>query len=122
MCCLPNKFPLPIFLLINKCDRLERVKRSPWVEKVQLDSFIKENQFFNNFFISAETHTRESNISNISNQSVDIESPFKSMIQSIMQFKDIKEKLISKRNSIILCDNLNLKTDSEKSKKNCLIL
>jgi len=93
MCCLPNRFPLPIFLLINKCDKMERVKRRPWVEKVQLDNYIRENQFYNNFFISAE-NIHDNRESCISNQSVDVESPLREMIKTLMQFPDIKEKLI----------------------------
>lgn len=99
MCCLPNKFPLPIFLLINKCDKIERVKRSPWLEKVKIENYIQENQFYSHFFISAEPKdSRETIQSSLSNQSVDIESPIKEMIKSILQFKDLKEKIIMNNN------------------------
>ena len=46
MCCLPNKFPLPIVLLINKCDKIEETKRREWIEKLNIESYYKENQFF----------------------------------------------------------------------------
>lgn len=95
MCCLPNRFPLPIFLLINKCDKIERVKRSPWLEKIQLENYVRENQFFNHFFISAESTGEINRESSLSNKSVDIESPLKEMTRTILQFKDIKDKIIA---------------------------
>jgi hypothetical protein len=105
MCCLANKFPLPIFLLINKCDQIDRVRRTPWMEKFQLENYIKENQFFNHFFVTF--HRNDSNSleqgreSFLSNQSVDAESPLKSMIKTLIQFKDLKEKLINMSNEQI---------------------
>lgn len=98
MCCLPNKFPLPIFLLINKCDVLDRVRRSPWMDKMQLENYVKENQFYSHSFLSSQN-----NLSNIdphlsdsvmTNKSVDAETPLKNMIKTILQFRDLKEKLI----------------------------
>lgn len=98
MCCLPNRFPLPIFLLINKCDKIARNERRPWLEKIQIDNYVTENQFCNYFFISCEgdnSNTRETLQSSLSTNSVEIDSPFKEMIKTIMTFKDIRDKLLS---------------------------
>jgi hypothetical protein len=103
MCCLPNKFPLPIYLLINKCDKIDRTRRTPWLEKIQIETYIQENQFYNHFFISAEgkNDLRDTIQSSVSNKSVDINSPLTDIIKTIMNFKDIKEKLINtSRNKI----------------------
>ena len=51
MCCLPNKFPLPIVLLINKCDLIEESKRREWIEKLNIDNYYTENQFFAKFYL-----------------------------------------------------------------------
>ena len=62
MCCLPNRFPLPIFLLINKCDpnHLQEEKEekdkennnnSQYMQKDKIESYSLENQFFSTFFI-----------------------------------------------------------------------
>ena len=96
MCCLPNKFPLPIFLLINKCDQIDRVKRTPWMEKSQLDNYLKENQYFNNFFVSNFNDIQELNKEQIlSDKIVDFGWTLKCMINTLFQFKDLKEKLIN---------------------------
>jgi len=51
MCCLPNKFPLPVFLLLNKCDLIETDKRRDWTGKVE--EYTNENQFCNYYYVSA---------------------------------------------------------------------
>ena len=50
MCCLPNKFPLPVFLLLNKCDLIEPDKRRDWTSKVE--EYTNENQFCNYYYVS----------------------------------------------------------------------
>jgi hypothetical protein len=120
MCCLPNKFPLPIYLLINKCDQLDRVKRSPWMEKLQLENYIKENQFYNHFLVTSE---RNSNMlepysdSFLSNLSVNAESTLRSMIKTILQFKDLKEKLLN-MSAVQVCKNKTDKSLSDSSYNN----
>lgn len=117
MCCLPNKFPLPIFLLINKCDKIERVKRSPWLEKIQLENYVTENQFFNHFFISAEKTSDSNRESSLSNQSVDVDSPLREMMRTIFQFKDIKEKILSSsKKSSTENHNILTKTNTKETK------
>lgn len=132
---------------MNKSDQLDRVRRNPWMEKFQLENYIKENQFYNQFYVSSlvnnydnkEERERESFLSN---QSVDIESPLKSMLTTIIQFKDLKEKLLamtqiqinknpsikvftdnslcSNSKSIIEEDNIDKKRNKSK-RSNCLI-
>jgi len=92
MCCLPNKFPLPIFLLINKCNQIDYVRKSPWMEKSQLDTYLKENQFFDNFFVSNQQDLTREQI--LSNQIVEFEVPLRSMVNTLFKFKDLKEKFI----------------------------
>jgi hypothetical protein len=93
MCCLPNKFPLPIFLIINKCNQIDNMRKTPWIEKSQLDTYVKENQFFDNFFVSNQAELTREQI--FSNQLVDFEVPLKCMINSLFKFKDLKEKFIN---------------------------
>ena len=106
MCCLPNKFPLPIFLLINKFDKLDRMKRSPSIDKSQLENYVKENQFYSHSFLSSQNNltTVEQHLSDsvLTNHSVDAETPLKNMIKTILQFRDLKEKLINISSEIAL--------------------
>lgn len=57
MCCLPNRFPLPIFLLINKYDEIlnqnekEKTKNLQFTQKDKIESYALSNQFFNSFLI-----------------------------------------------------------------------
>jgi hypothetical protein len=146
MCCLPNKFPLPIFLLINKCEKLDGMGRSPWMDKMELENYVKENQFYSHSFLSSQNnlttldlHLRDSVITN---QSVDAETPLKNMIKIILQFRDLKEKLIyiseemacKIKTEKTLCDSsfnnscysrneseINFKNNNSRSSK-CLIL
>ena len=97
MCCLPNKFPLPIFLIINKCDKIERKKRQSWIEKIQTENYITENQFLSHSFVSALepcSEVRESLGSEFSVGTVDVDSPFREMLRIILSFNDIKERLL----------------------------
>lgn len=89
MCCLPNKFPLPIFLLINKCDKVNLEKpENAFQEKEKIDQYILENQFFNANYLSSEK---------IENNEMISESmkPFTEMVKVILSFKDLKEKFIN---------------------------
>lgn len=89
MCCLPNKFPLPIFLLINKCDTFNFDKpEQPFQEKEKIDQYVLENQFFNMSYISGQKIENNPNIS-------DTLHPFKEMIKVILNFKDIKDKFVN---------------------------
>jgi hypothetical protein len=115
MCRLPNKFPLPVHLLINKCDLIERCKRSPWLEKIQIENYVKENQFFNFYFTSAAKGGELNRDSSLSCQSVEVESPLKDMIRSILQFRDLKEKILSNR---VTCKIVSSKTNFIKESTN----
>ena len=106
---------MPVNLLINKCDLIERVKRSPWLEKIQLENYVRENQFFNHFFISAENIREKNRDSTLSSVSVEIESPLKDIIRTILQFRDLKDKLLlTKGNSKVV----NLKTNNNFKESN----
>ena len=69
MCCLPNRFPLPIFLLINKCDIVaneednEDNKNIQYLQKDKIEAYSTENQFFNTFLLGKNDED-ENNIIN----------------------------------------------------------
>ena len=89
MCCLPNKFPLPIFLLINKCDKVNLEKpEKAFQEKEKLDQYILENQFFNANYLSNEKIENNEMIS-------DSMKPFTEMVKVILSFKDLKDKFVN---------------------------
>ena len=95
MCCLPNKFPLPIFLLINKSDEVDRMDRSPWLESNQIKNYVDENQFFKSFYISSvDRDSLRIRESSLSNQSVELDHPIKEIIKTIFQFHDIKDQIL----------------------------
>jgi ribosome biogenesis GTPase A len=126
MCCLPNRFPLPIFLLINKCDLLDRSERRPWLEKFQMENYISENQFFRFYYISTskdnKMEIRETLQSSLSNSSVEIDHPLKEMIKTILNFKDLREKFIGRKDSIKISRTNSLKSSKSEKKEKCFIL
>lgn len=96
MCCLPNKFPLPIFLLVNKCDKVNKAEHT-WMENDKIEQYSFENQFFHHYLLSL--HTMQNN---------EIFEPLDNMIKVILNFKDLKEKLLKGqlgRGSIMINDN-----------------
>lgn len=62
------------------------------MEKSQLDTYLKENQFFDNFFVSNQQDLTREQI--LSNQIVEFEVPLRSMVNTLFKFKDLKEKFI----------------------------
>ena len=47
MCCLPNKFPLPIFLIVNKFDLVNFDNpEKPFQDRNKLEQYFLENQFY----------------------------------------------------------------------------
>jgi hypothetical protein len=144
MCCLPNKFPLPVNLIINKCDLKEIDEKRPWLDKETIENYVKENQFINHFLVSSKESKDGNNYSYReslkSNESVEVDFPLKDMIKTIFQFKDLKEKFINQNKSVnngkhnsskLVSKDTNSsltsgksQNDSKKSKKekNCSIL
>jgi len=120
LCCLPNRFPLPVFLLMNKCDLKEKEKRRPWMEENEIESYIQGNQYVKHYFTTIKEH--EVRISRDSTSSVDIENPLREMIDFVMKFKDIKNDFIESNKS----DNINVTQINElkkkESKSKCLII
>jgi len=107
MCCLPNKFPLPVFLLLNKIDLVEPTKRKDLEGKVE--EYSNENQFCNYYFLSAleKSSTIEKEPENVKEpESVDKENenpfeskmdkPFIEMLEFIFKFQDLKNKLLGR--------------------------
>ena len=90
MCCLPNNFPLPSFLLINKCDKIDFMKAVGFQDKDKISQYTIKNQFLESFFVSAQTNVYVNEIL----QQVNV--PFSKMIQLILNFKDIKYKFMNK--------------------------
>ena len=124
MCCLPNRFPLPVFLLINKCDEEE----NKIYNKEKIESYSLENQFFNTFLL-ANTETnintanetnniRTSNSENIKDLVVEANVPFKEIVKIIIGFKDIKNRFIAQNGGTVDDDYDN---SQQNKKKNCTI-
>lgn len=93
MCCLPNKFPLPIILLINKFDTIESSKRKDWSEKLKIDNYMLENQFFYKYFlISNKEKMYQVNEDGDNNDLItdDTTIPFKKISKFVLDFEDIR--------------------------------
>lgn len=93
MCCLPNKFPLPIILLINKFDTIEPSKRKDWSEKLKIDNYMLENQFFYKYFlISNKEKIHQVNEDGDNNDVItdDTTIPFKKISKFVLDFEDIR--------------------------------
>ena len=127
MCCLPNRFPLPVFLLINKCDEEENKINN----KEKIESYSLENQFFNTFLIgnnennennintiNEANNIKTSNNENIKDLIVEANVPFKEMVKIIMGFKDIKNRFIAQNGGMVDDDDDNAQ---QNKKKNCVI-
>ena len=109
MCCLPNKFPLPIFLIINKCDKVNFNEIDQNFQKENsIDQYFMENQFFEKYLIANGGNVI------IGDKIKNGYQPFLDMIKVIFNFKDIKEKFIKD-------NNLNEVNVEDKKKKNCII-
>ena len=139
MCCLPSRFPLPIFLLINKCDIVakeedeEENKNLLYLQKDKIEAYSMENQFFNTFFLG-KCNEDENNIINTENNDdnkisinnsnkeekikdliVNPITPFKEMIKIIMGFKDIRNIFIKQSGGKI--EEFDFEANQTKNKK-----
>jgi len=147
MCCLPNRFPLPIILLINKYDEIlnNKVKESDlqYSQKDKIENYALSNQFFNAFLIVENSGTENINnkkihisdsekSNNIIDQSiinqdskdkdniiVEAEDAFKVLLKIIMGFKEIKNAFISQGGGEI--DNADFIGNNYKENKKCII-
>ena len=89
MCCLPNKFPLPIFLIVNKFDLVNFDNpEKPFQDKNKIDQYFLENQFFDKSFLSVGGNIEKKDYINEPNY------PLVEMIKTIMNFKDIKDEFV----------------------------
>ena len=127
MCCLPNRFPLPIFLLINKCDIVanedekEDKNNLQYLQKDKIESYSLENQFYNTFLLGKKDDD-ENNIintektddiklsinNNINNKEENIKdlivspiTPFKEMVKIVLGFKDLRNTFIKQSGGVI---------------------
>ena len=146
MCCLPNRFPLPIFLIINKYDEIlndkSKEKDLLYAKKDKIESYALSNQFFNTFLI-----VKNSNDENINDKNIDIndtektdiindqstinkepkvkesgveaEVPFQEIFKVITGFKDIRNAFISQAGGVI--DNTDNEGLNAKENKKCII-
>ena len=119
LCCLPNRFPIPIFLLINKCDIIanedeeENKQNFEYIQKEKIETYSLENQFFNTFLLGkceeennllkVNTEKNDDNKISINNNKneeniIDLMvspiTPFKEIVKIIMGFKDIRDRFV----------------------------
>ena len=88
MCTLKNKFPLPIFLIINKCDLFNfENPQFDFQKENNIEQYYLENQFISKFYIISIDGDFEKN-NNLSESNL----PFINMIKLIFQFEDIKNE------------------------------
>ena len=144
MCCLPNRFPLPIFLLINKCDIIaneedekEDNKNLQYAQKDKIESYSLENQFFNTFLlgkgeeddnniinteknddnkISINNNNKEENIKDLIVSAI---TPFNEMVKIILGFKDIRNIFITQSGGVI--DDNEFERANQNKNKKCII-
>lgn len=129
MCCLPNKFPLPIVLLINKCDLIEESKRREWIEKLNIDNYYTENQFFAKFYLinNDEMNNKKIVLKNeVEGEErkddeiyMDMKIPFMKIINFVLEFGDIKSLFIESGVSSNKKDN---ESKKKKDKDGCTII
>ena len=147
MCCLPNRYPLPIFLLVNKCDQFneneEEKDKEDNLNKDKIETYSMQNQFFNTFLLGLgknndnliNTDIIEENKINVENNNINEEEenikikdlivspiiPFEEMIKILMGFKDIRNEFIVQSGGVIN-DNDNDKVQNTQNKnKKCIL-
>ena len=132
MCCLPNKFPLPIFLIVNKSLKMEDENISIGMDNIKEIS--ENNLFYKHFVIKPITESRISKIeesserpSKLSTYVEEMENPLFEMIELILKFKDLREKIVNhfvkRKTSKVSSKDGDFKDDSRNNdKKSCLIL
>ena len=97
MCTLRNKFPLPIFLIINKCDLFNFDNPEfDFQKENNIEQYYLENQFISKFYIISIDGDFEKN-----NNLSEINLPFINMIKLIFQFEDIKNEFFKSSNQKI---------------------
>ena len=143
MCCLPNSFPLPIFLLINKWDIIaneederEDNKNLQYIQKEKIKFYSLENQFFNTFLLGKgeednniiNTEKSDDNKITINNANkeekikdliVSSNIPFKEMVKIILGFKDIRNIFITQSGEVI--DDSEFERANQNKNKKCII-
>ena len=124
MCSLPNRFPLPIILLINKCDKISKEKRSEWIEKLKIGNYILDNQYFSKFYlINKDQGMDEMPEMQVDNEDIitrDKKKPFMTIVDFVMGFGDIK--MLFTENELLRKENLNtLNQKNNKDKGKCVI-
>ena len=146
MCCLPNRFPLPIILLINKYDEFinnkGKYKNLQYTPKDRIENYALSNQFFNTFLIVKNSEGENINDKNIIiNESektdnliieqssikdpkdkesiVEPEVAFQELTKIIMGFKEIKNVFIKQAGGVI--DNNDIDKINSKQDKKCII-
>ena len=118
MCCLPNRFPLPIFLLINKYDEInndkgkEKIKNLEYAEKDKIENYALTNQFFNSFLIV------KNDGENINNKKIDMN--ISDNIQNKINEEDggnKEEKKEEKKDEKIELNKMEIKDEKIEDKK-----
>ena len=144
MCCLPNRFPLPVYLLINKCDAVsnedekekEENKNLQYLQKDKIEAYSLENQFFNTFLLGKgeddnniiNTEKNDDNKISINSKNKDEKikdlivspsTPFKEIVKIILGFKDIRNKFITQSGGVI--DETEFERQNQNKNKKCII-
>lgn len=120
MCCLPNKFPLPILLLVNFCDKIDPGNMSHWINELNIETYYNENQYFDMRYISNTNGDEEIKISNQYSIQKDLSIPFAIIYDFVLGFNDIQ--CLFNENNIINGSNIDDGKKKLDSISKCIIV
>lgn len=139
MCCLPNKFPLPIYLVINKIDTLQTKENlDEWIQRSKVKDYSEMNQFIDYFLIStlhgkgnsegksmdqekAENDLDDRNTSSEQISKHTSRDPIFKIVEFVFSFEDLRDKLLSADKSVLKKSRTKESKDTNKKDK-CLVL
>ena len=102
MCCLPNKFPVPVILIATNLDKIPERERKTKLDEINFNSFKIENQFYERFFIGNTSNEadKENKITSDKDTLIinDFSVPFDIITRFSFEFDDIKAKFFGTGN------------------------
>lgn len=133
MCCLPNKFPMPILLLVTNLYQFETQERTKKLEAINFNSYVLENQYYEKYLLAncdevedkSEHNEEQENLidgeggNNENRITYDFCAPFDTIAKFVFEFDDIKSKFFGQND--LKKYNTNESTNKDKKKGNCLI-